>query len=339
MTNLKQLGEFGLIERLRSRLNTRSPRVKKGIGDDSAVFSTRPNTLQLTSTDALIESIHFDLKTITPKQLGHKAMAVNISDIAAMGGTPYLALISLGLPTSTSTKFIDELYSGLQTICNSYRIELAGGDTVASPKHLFINVCVLGEACKNRVFYRTGAKPDDQIFVTGNLGDSAMGLGILMDKNKNFIAAKHRNALVKKHLEPTPRVKESGLLAKSRLKVTSMIDVSDGLTQDLGHLCAKDKFGANLYEDSLPVSEALNSACLQKKHAPTPWVLRGGEDYELLFTIKPEDVRNLKRLFLKADAFVSHIGEITKSPKKITLIKRNGSKVSLKQATGFNHFK
>ena len=339
MTNLKQLGEFGLIERLRSRLNTRSPRVKKGIGDDSAVFSTRPNTLQLTSTDSLIESIHFDLKTITPKQLGHKAMAVNISDIAAMGGTPYLALISLGLPTSTSTKFIDALYSGLQTICNSYGIELAGGDTVASPKHLFINVCVLGEARKNRVFYRTGAKPGDQIFVTGNLGDSAMGLRILMDKNKNFIAAKHRNALVKKHLEPTPRVKESGLLAKSRLKVTSMIDVSDGLTQDLGHLCAKDKFGANLYEDSLPVSEALKSACLQKKHAPTPWVLQGGEDYELLFTIKPEDVKNLKRLFLKADSFVSHIGEIAKSPKKITLIKRNGSKVSLKQATGFNHFK
>ncbi|MCH2390873.1 MAG: thiamine-phosphate kinase, partial [Nitrospinales bacterium] len=243
MTNLKQLGEFGLIERLRSRLNTRSPRVKKGIGDDSAVFSTRPNTLQLTSTDSLIESIHFDLKTITPKQLGHKAMAVNISDIAAMGGTPYLALISLGLPTSTSKKFIDELYSGLQTICNSYGIELAGGDTVASPKHLFINVCVLGEACKNRVFYRTGAKPGDQIFVTGNLGDSAMGLRILMDKNKNFIATKHRNALVKKHLEPIPRVKESGLLAKSLLKVTSMIDVSDGLTQDLGHLCAKDKFG------------------------------------------------------------------------------------------------
>jgi len=256
-----------------------------------------------------------------------------------MGGTPYLALISLGFPTSTSTKFIDALYSGLQTICNSYGIELAGGDTVASPKHLFINVCVLGEACKNRVFYRTGAKPGDQIFVTGNLGDSAMGLRILMDKNKNFIATKHRNALVKKHLEPIPRVKESGLLAKSRLKVTSMIDVSDGLTQDLGHLCAKDKLGANLYEDSLPVSEALKSACLQKKHAPTPWVLQGGEDYELLFTIKPEDVKNLKRLFLKADSFVSHIGEIAKSPKKITLIKRNGSKVSLKPATGFNHFK
>ena len=205
-TNLKQLGEFRLIEQLRSKLNTHSPRIKKGIGDDCAVFSTRPNTVQLTSTDALIESIHFDLKTISPVQLGRKAMAVNISDIAAMGGTPYLALISLGLPTSTSTKFIDKLYLGLQTICDSHKIELAGGDTVGSPKHLFINVCIVGEACKNRVFYRTGAKPGDQIFVTGNLGDSAMGLKILMAKNKNFGAARHRNALVKKHLEPIPRI-------------------------------------------------------------------------------------------------------------------------------------
>jgi len=338
-TSLKQLGEFGLIKRLCSKLKTHSPRIKKGIGDDCAVFSTRPNTVQLTSTDALIESIHFDLKTISPMQLGRKAMAVNISDIAAMGGTPYLALISLGLPTSTSTKFIDKLYLGLQTICDSHKIELAGGDTVASPKHLFINVCVVGEACKNRVFYRTGAKPGDQIFVTGNLGDSAMGLKILMAKNKIFGAAKHRNALIKKHLEPIPRINESSLLAKSRLNVTSMIDISDGLTQDLGHLCSKDNLGAKLYEDSLPVSDALYNVCLQKRYDPINWTLQGGEDYELLFTIKPEDVKNLKRLFLKANTFISHIGEITNSPKKIILVRENGSKVSLKPATGFNHFK
>ena len=339
VVKLNQLDEFELIKRLRSRLRTRSSRVIKGIGDDSAVFLTKPNTIQLTSTDALIESIHFDLKTISPKQLGRKAMAVNISDIAAMGGIPYLAVISLGLPKSTSTKFINEFYSGLQKICNSYGIELAGGDTVASPKHLFINVCILGEVPKSRVFYRSGAKPGDQIFVTGNLGDSAMGLEILMDKNKNFIAAKHRNVLVKKHLEPIPRIKESSLLAKSRLKVTSMIDISDGLTQDLGHLCSKDNLGANLYEDSLPVSDALHNVCLQKRHDPINWTLQGGEDYELLFTIKPEDVKNLKRLFLKANTFISHIGEITNSPKKIILARENGSKVSLKTATGFNHFK
>ena len=338
-TNLKQLGEFGLIERLRSRLNTHSPRIKKGIGDDCAVFSTRPNTVQLTSTDALIESIHFDLKTISPVQLGRKAMAVNISDIAAMGGTPYLALISLGLPTSSSTKFIDKLYLGLQTICDSHKIELAGGDTAASPKHLFINVCIVGEANKNRIFYRAGAKPGDQIFVTGNLGDSAMGLKILMEKNKKFGAAKYRNLLIKKHLEPIPRIKESSLLAKSRLKVTSMIDISDGLTQDLGHLCSKDNLGANLYEDSLPVSEALNNICTQKRHDPINWALQGGEDYELLFTIKSEDVKKLKRLFLKANTFISHIGEITNSPKKIILSRANGSKIFLKPAMGFNHFK
>jgi thiamine-monophosphate kinase len=339
ISNLNQLGEFEMIKRLCSRLNTHSPQVIKGIGDDCAVFSTRPNKIQLTSTDALIESIHFDLKTISPKQLGRKAMAVNISDIAAMGGIPYLALISLGLPKSTSTKFIDEFYSGLQTICNLYKIELAGGDTVASPKHLFINVCILGEASKNRVFYRTGAKKGDQIFVTGKLGDSAMGLSILMKKNKNFISKKHRKELIKKHLEPLPRVNESELLTKSKLKVTSMIDVSDGLTQDLSHICIKDKLGANLYEDSLPVSEALNSACLKKQHVCTTWALQGGEDYELLFTIKPEDVKKIKTLFLKADKLVSHIGEITTASKKITLIKRNGRKVFLRPGTGFNHFK
>ena len=338
-TDLNHLNEFKLIERIRSRLNTNSPRVKKGIGDDCAIFSTLPNKIQLISTDALIESIHFDLKTISPKQLGGKAMAVNISDIAAMGGTPYLAVISLGLPTSTSISFIDKLYLGLQTICNSYRIKLAGGDTVTSPKQLFINICVLGEASKNRVFCREGAKPGDQIFVTGNPGDSAMGLRILMKKNKNLISTNHKNILIKKHLEPTPRIKESRLLAKSKLKVTSMIDVSDGLTQDLGHLCTKDKLGANLYEDKLPISNALNSACMQKIHTSTKWVLQGGEDYELLFTIKPEDVKKLKSLFLKADTVISHIGEITRHPNKITLIKRNGNRVSLKPETGFNHFK
>jgi len=339
VVKLNQLDEFELIKRLRSRLRTRSSRVIKGIGDDSAVFLTKPNTVQLTSTDALIESIHFDLKTISPKQLGRKAMAVNISDISAMGGNPYLALISLGLPKSTSIKFVDELYSGLQKTCSLYGIELAGGDTVASPKYLFINVCILGEAPKNRVFYRTGAKPEDLVFVTGNLGDSAMGLKILMGKNKRVISTKHRNFLIKKHLEPVPRVKESRLLTKSKLKITSMIDVSDGLAQDLGHLLTEGTLGANLYENNLPISEALNSLCLQNKYNPTAWALQGGEDYELLFTIKPEDVKKIKSLFLKADTFVSRIGEITKSPKKITLIKKNGSKVSLKPATGFNHFK
>jgi thiamine-monophosphate kinase len=160
-----------------------------------------------------------------------------------------------------------------------------------------------------------------------------------MEKNKKFGAAKYRNLLIKKHLEPTPRIKESSLLAKSRLNVTSMIDISDGLTQDLGHLCSKDNLGANLYEDSLPVSEALNNICTQKRHDPINWALQGGEDYELLFTIKSEDVKKLKRLFLKANTFISHIGEITNSPKKIILTRANGSKIFLKPAMGFNHFK
>jgi thiamine-monophosphate kinase len=339
MKNLKQLGEFGLIKHISSKFNTYSKRVKKGIGDDCAVFSTLPNISQLISTDALIESIHFDLKTISPKQLGFKAMTVNISDIAAMGGTPYLAVISLGLPNTTSIKFIDKLYSGLKKSCDLYNIQLVGGDTIASPKHLFINICLLGEAAKNRVFYRKGARPGDQIFVTGNLGDSAMGLKLLKSRNKNFVSKKHSDSLVKKHLEPIPRIKESRLLAKSNIKVTSMIDLSDGLEQDLGHLCTKEKTGATLYEKNLPLSEALRNACLKKKYDPTNWVLQGGEDYELLFTITPGDVNKLNRLFTKTDTPISHIGEITNIPKKIQLKKKNGKTVFLKTTKGFDHFK
>ena len=143
MENLKQLGEFGLIDRFRTQLDTPSSRVKKGIGDDCAIFSTQSEKIQLITTDALVESIHFDLKKISAEQLGYKAMAVNISDIAAMGGSPYLAVISLGLPNSTSIKFLDKFYSGLQECCNLYHLKLAGGDTVASPNYLFINICNL----------------------------------------------------------------------------------------------------------------------------------------------------------------------------------------------------
>lgn len=339
MKNLKQLGEFGLIERIRAQLDINSPRIKKGIGDDCAVFSTRANKIQLISTDTLVESIHFNLKTISAEQLGQKAMAINISDIAAMGGTPYLAVISLGLPKSTSIKFIDKMYLGLQACCKVHQIHLVGGDTVASPKHLFINICILGETPKNRVFSRNGARPGDHIFVTGTLGDSAMGLRLLMSKNKILISAKHRHSLIKKHLEPVPRIKESSLLAKSKLKVTSMIDLSDGLVQGLGYLCGMGKYGACIYEAKIPFSQALNNIYKQKRGTPMNLALQGGEDYELLFTIRAEDVKKLNRLFLKVDTPVTHIGEINKFPRKIILKKKNGNKKLLNPSMGFNHFR
>ena len=339
MANLKQLGEFGLIERFQSQLDTHSPRVKKGIGDDCAIFSAQSDKIQLISTDALVESIHFDLKKISAEQLGRKAMAVNISDIAAMGGNPYLAVISLGLPKSTSIKFLDKFYSGLQACCNSHKIKLAGGDTVYSPTHLFINICILGEAKKNRVFTRTGAKPGDHIFVTGTLGDSAMGLKLLMSKNKNFKLTRYRRSLIQKHIEPIPRIKESNLLAKSKLKVTSMIDLSDGLAQGLSHLCLANKLGAEIFEANLPFSEALKNICQQKGDILTNLALHGGEDYELLFTIRQEDVKKLNMLFLDAGTPVSHIGEITKLPGKMTLKKKTGRVSFLKPSMGFNHFR
>ena len=346
MTNLKQLGEFGLIDRFRSQLHTRSPQVKTGIGDDCAVFTTRAGTVQLVSTDALVESVHFDLKTISPEQLGRKALVANISDIAAMGGKPYLAMISLGLPRSTSVKFLDRFYAGLEMVCRAHRIELAGGDTVASPKHLFINISILGEARRNRVFTRAGARPGDQIMVTGTLGDSAAGLRLLKPGRKKPARLapasrldKHRRHLIRRHLEPVLRLNEADLLAKSKLRVTSMIDVSDGLVQDLGHLCTPDGLGAVLYEAQLPCSPALGNVCKQMSWDSLDCILSGGEDYELLFTLKREDVKKLKGQFLKAHAPVSLIGEITEFPGKIVLERENGRRKSLKPSAGFNHFK
>jgi len=340
MADLKRLGEFGLIDRFRSRLHTRSPRVKTGIGDDCAVFSTQTGTLQLVSTDALVESVHFDLKTISAAQLGHKVLVANASDIAAMGGKPYLAMISLGLPQSTPVKFLDGLYTGLETACQAYRIELAGGDTVASPKHLFINICILGEARRNRVFTRTGAQPGDQILVTGTPGDSSLGLRLLQsEKKKSITLTKHVRHLTQRHLEPSPRLDEAGLLARSKLRVTSMIDVSDGLVQDLTHLCRPGKLGAILYEDHLPRSQALESVCKKMGYSSLDYILSGGEDYELLFTLKKEDAKKIKRLFLKAHTPASLIGEVTSSSGKIILEGENGGRRNLKPSAGFNHFK
>jgi thiamine-monophosphate kinase len=338
--DLSKLGEFGLISRFQSRLKYRSPQVVKGIGDDCAVLSLDNGNYQVLTTDALIETVHFNLKTNTPEQLGWKTMAVNISDIAAMGGQPKFAVLSVGIPKSVPVDFLDRFYKGLNQASMKYKVALVGGDTVASPKHLFINLALLGETRKKKVFTRSGACPGDGIFVTGTLGDSALGLKILQSPRKKWKGLEtDKRKCVQRHLKPEPRVGVAAWLAKSKYKVTSMIDISDGLTQDLGHILKASKVGAELLEEQVPISKPLAKYSLINGLSALQLALEGGEDYELLFTLAPEDVNNLDiESITKADQPVTQIGVIT-TRKGIRLISKTGHSQKLQRPMGFNHFK
>lgn len=333
MSKLKDLGEFGLIDHLSSRLKFRASDSVLGIGDDCAVYPVKSGAYEVISTDALVEGVHFKLATTTPETLGRKALSVSLSDIAAMGGTPKRVLVTLGIPKKISVSFLEKLYSGFNTICKQYKVELAGGDTVSSPKCFFINVSVIGEA--KRIFTRRGAKPGDLIFVTGTLGDSGLGLKLL---NKKKQAGKDHKFLVERHLDPTPRVHEAGILARSKINITSMIDISDGLVQDLYHICKASKTGARICEERLPRSPQFSRVCDKNAIPPLPLILNGGEDYELLFTLPADGVKNLNRQCLKAKVLVTQVGEITLKPKKVLLEMRDGATKTLPESEGFNHF-
>ncbi len=336
--SLKQIGEFGLISKFQSNLKYRSPQVILGIGDDCAIYETSPKKVQVITTDALVEKIHFNLETTTARNLGQKSMAVNISDIAAMGAVPKIAVISLAIPKKISPKFLHEFYSGINTLCKKYKIELVGGDTVGSKNSFFINLTVIGEAFKKRLFTRKGTQPGDGIFVTGNLGDSALGLKIIQSSKKNWTGSEDlKNKLKKRHWLPIPRINESIALTNSKLKVTSMIDISDGLLQDLGHILKINKVGAVIDTRQMPKSKNLKKFCNFNNLDSASLALTGGEDYELLFTLKQEDVKKVNESFVPVGSPVTLIGEITKD-KSLRLIDSEGQLFTPQKPKGFSHF-
>ncbi|HIE42899.1 MAG TPA: thiamine-phosphate kinase [Nitrospinaceae bacterium] len=337
MSKIKELGEFKLIHRLASRLKFRAPNTIIGIGDDCAVYPVKSGTNEIISTDALVEDIHFSLSNISPEVLGRKSLAVSLSDIAAMGGTPKRVLVTLGIPKKISVSFLEKLYKGFNSSCNQFKVELVGGDTVSSPKCFFINVSIVGETKTGRLFTRHGARSGDLIFVTGTLGDSSLGLKLL-SQNKNWGSSKDRKYLIETHLDPAPRVLEAGILARSNLNITSMIDISDGLVQDLYHICQASKVGARIQEDRLPQSPEFLRTCSKNQINPSPFILNGGEDYELLFTLPADGVKKLKRQFLKAKTLVTQIGEITLKSKKVILKTKDGKNKILPDSGGYNHF-
>lgn len=327
---ISELGEFGLIRRLTADLATNDERVVCGIGDDCSAIRRSSGLLDLVTTDLLVERVHFLRQTLTPKQLGHKAMSVNLSDIAAMGGRPENAYVSLAVPADLTVEYLDELYLGLRAAAEPHGVRLLGGDTTGSKADLVINVAVTGVVAESEVLYRRGARPGDRIFVSGPLGDSGAGLFALLDKEDR----RDDNAvrLIDRHLQPIAQVKAGRAIAKSGL-ATAMIDVSDGLVQDLGHICEASKVGAAIEQASLPLSAELTTFCRDRKLDPLKFALGGGEDYVLLLTGDSQLADKLK-----VQKITLHpIGAITDGRQRL-LKKTDGSLESLEEM-GWDHFR
>ncbi len=332
---IRDLGEFGLIARIKDRLPTLPSSVIKGIGDDAAVSSLSPGKKLVTTVDLLIEGVHFDFSFLSPYLLGRKSLSVNVSDIAAMGAAPKFAFLSLAIPERMSIASLDEFFRGFLETAAAYRISLLGGDTSASPGPLSINVTLLGEGKKGAIVFRHGAKPGDDLYVTGTLGDSLLGLKIAQEKGKKRISPEEEY-LLDRHCNPTPRVREGRTLGERRL-VRSMIDVSDGLLSDLGHICEESRVGARLWVERLPLSPALRAAAVGRKAVDWQVALQGGEDYELLFSAPPENGSRIQALGRKWKCGVSSIGRIAPLESGIVIEGRNGP-VDPRLFKGYDHF-
>ena len=304
--------EFEFIRTLRERASTSSS--VTGIGDDAAVFQTTAGKETVVTTDLLVEDIDFRRTTISPYLLGHKALAVSLSDIAAMGARPRWLLISIGVPSDIwQTDFIDRLYNGLFELANRYDVQLIGGDTSRTEEKIVIDSIVIGECFAGRAVKRSGAAPGDQIFVTGSLGGAAAGLRLvergahLAEQNFHDEDSQKLDHVLLRQLRPEPRVGWGIVLGDEKL-ATSMIDISDGLSSDLNHLCSASGVGALIDSSLLPIDSQVTELCGRRALDPLQLALHGGEDFELLFTIKPADVPLLPR---RVDgASITRIGEI-----------------------------
>jgi len=330
--SLTDLGEFGLIDLIARKVRPSSA-VRIGIGDDAAAFQWHTNCLALTTTDMLLEGVHFDLSFCDPFRLGRKALAVNLSDIAAMGGRPRSFLLTLAIPETISVDFLNDFSSGLLDSADEFGVTLIGGDTCASRCGLVIGITLYGEQEELKLTQRGTARPGESIFVTGYLGDSALGLKLLQKGHREGNA-------ISRHLDPTPRVHEGLALAEAGL-TCSMIDISDGLLSDLGHITGKSAMGARLYLDRIPLSQEYSEHFGSEHfgsdlHERYTLALGGGEDYELLFTAPTYRKCEIEMLFRKIGTPVSEIGEITAVP-GIRLLSPEGETVH-GIATGYDHF-
>jgi len=336
LTPLAQLGEFGLIEHLTKNVKIGHKSTVKGIGDDAAVlnFSTKSTVV---STDLLIEGVHFDLSYVPLKHLGYKAIVANVSDIYAMNAIATQITISIAVSNRFPLEALEELYDGIATACSVYNVDLVGGDTTSSTTGLIISVTAIGEINEQDIVYRNGAKPNDLLVVTGDLGAAYLGLQVL-EREKEVYKVNPNNQpdldaysyILERQLKPEARKDIVGLLKDLNVKPTAMIDISDGLSSEIMHLCKQSNVGVDLHEEKIPLDPQVISTCEEFKIDSTTVALNGGEDYELLFTIGQSDYNKIK-----ANPNLTVIGYMKEESAGLHLVTRAETKIPLK-AQGWN---
>jgi thiamine-monophosphate kinase len=340
---LSQIGEFGLIDRLRKQLVPLDRQVVVGPGDDAAVVRTTAGNLILLTADALVEGVHFDRRIHDFRQIGWRAMVANVSDIAAMGGRPRHALISIGLPDDVAVEEVEEIYRGMGAVAREYGCDIVGGDTVSSPKDLVISIAMTGEVQEERLVTRRGAQVGDLICVTGQLGGSQAGLIMLRSlrgdarEPRTSVPENRWDRVRERHLWPRPRLREAQELVRAGL-VHSMIDISDGLAGDLAHIVEQSEVGAEIEEEKIPIDSQTRWVADHLGISAIDLPLRGGEDFELLFTVACDaNGEDLERVARKTGVALTIIGRIQPQEMGMTLLGPGGVKRPL-VAGGFRHF-
>jgi thiamine-monophosphate kinase len=339
-TPVTELGEFGLIDHLTSKVKIHHKETVKGIGDDTAAIENSDGSLTLMTKDLLVEGVHFNIMYTPLKHLGYKSIAVNLSDIYAMNGTPTHVIVGIAVSSKYSVEALEEIYEGMLLACNKFKIDLVGGDTTSSKSGLIISVTAIGKVAREKITYRLGAKPGDLICVSGNLGAAYAGLLILEREKEVFKVnpdvqpdIKNYSYVLERQLKPEPRADIIQLLHELSVTPTAMIDISDGLASEVMHICKNSGLGAVIYEEKIPIDLQTATVAHEFKIDPTTFALNGGEDYELLFCISQSDYEKIK----DSDQ-VSVIGHITENPTQKDLVTTSGNLIPIK-AQGWDSFR
>ncbi len=339
LTPLHEIGEFALIRRLQQGVVLRQPSTVLGIGDDAAILAPAPGQELVMSTDLLVEGVHFDLTFSPLRHLGYKAVAVNVSDIAAMNAVPTQLVVGLSIPARYSVEAVEELYEGLRLACEAYNVDLVGGDTTASRGGLTISITVLGQVGAGQAVRRSGGRPTDILCVSGDLGGAFLGLQVLEREKQAFLADPDTQPeldaydyVVQRQLRPEARLDIIHELRELGVTPTSLIDISDGLAAEVLHLCAASKTGARVFSEYIPLAQPTLEAAAEFNLDPLTCALNGGEDYELLFTLPVADHARIKN-----HPDITVIGHLTEPSDNVNLITKAGQAVPLR-AQGFQHF-